>query len=250
MTPEEQAVETAIAAFRSETRKRLRFLVGAGVLVPASLSSGAVGLFQQIIGHSGGLVWLLICMVGILTAAVLIARNGRSEQHAIPPLIDARAVGALIEMRGVSVGAEKREVDVLLIAALNELQPTDGALLTRSHRSVLNEALRLPEFDRNAELLVAVLHAHSQVGDETSLAAIEDLARHQGEAGSERRVREAARNCLAELRPRLERQRPGKQLLRASGAALAPEILLRAAEAIGPRSQPSEMLRPVDTPPL
>jgi hypothetical protein len=248
MKSDEEAVDTAIAAFRCETRKRLRRFKWIALLVSASVASGLIGLFPELLGLSNGLVWLLFSVLGILAAAVLAARHIRTGQHTVLSLTDARGVGALIERWSVSLGADSKAMSGLLIAALYRIKTSDASLLTRAHRSILNEGLRAPEFDRNAELLVAVLCAYSQVGDETSLPAIEDLARHEGEPGPEHRVREAARNCLAELRPRLERQRPGKELLRASGETTAPEILLRAADGAAPRSQPSEMLRPGDKP--
>lgn len=242
MNSDADPVDRAISRFRDETRSRRRRIFGSLALLALSLVAGIVGLIYKSMGMHGGLAWLLLSVSGVLCAALIVSKAGHGEVKITAEIGDVRPLGALLERLDLSFGAERRVVASLLIALLQRIRESDADCFGRAQRVRLNEALGLPEFARDADLLIAILAAYERVGDEDSLLLIEALAALPGEPGAERRVRDAARFYRKGLRERVERLRTGAELLRASSASESGEMLLRAANESS-QTPESELLR-------
>lgn len=72
-------------------------------------------------------------------------------------------------------------------------------------------------------LVLAVLRALEQVGDESTLPTVERLAQVKSRAQRGIRIGQAAQSCLAALKYRIERDRGSETLLRASSYAPTPQ---------------------------
>lgn len=131
--------------------------------------------------------------------------------QAVGPLIDVLATRTSI---GFFPG---RKIKVALIRLLPRLQSTDANLLVPRQRSALNRFLRHDDSGRNpfynADLSVAILRALEQVGDETALPDVRNLAKSAKDA----RVRSAAQECLPFLQQLVDHPHLENTLLRASG---------------------------------
>lgn len=242
MTAKADQVSQEVTKFRQETRRRRLRISGAALLLVISLFAGIIGVVCKSTGVPGGLAWLLLSVVGVVLAALCISNVGESEARLGQELSDASAAGALIERRAVSFGSDRRRVEGLLIEQLQHIPSSDASKLSRAERARLDEVLRLPDFEQDTALLIAILFAYERVGDAESLPIVEALAARPGETPAERRVRDAARFCREGLRQRVERLRSSDALLRPADASCGADILLRAASETG-QTPASELLR-------
>lgn len=155
---------------------------------------------------------------------------------------DLRAVGVLVD--GLKI-AQNQARDVL-IPLLPRLQASDAPLLDREQRHILNRFLGHKTFFPNRDnmaLVLAILKAYEQVGDEEAIPSVEKLAAGQGYGARSRDIREAAKACLPYLQQRAAQQHARQTLLRASGASgVAGENLLRAADNVS-AADPQQLLR-------
>jgi hypothetical protein len=94
------------------------------------------------------------------------------------------------------------------------------------------------------ELVIAVLKALEQVGDESSIRHVERLARIRPVAQNQQRIQEAAQQCLSALLQSVESRSPGSTLLRASEGS-STEALLRPARS-EPGAESENLLRPAE----
>jgi hypothetical protein len=106
--------------------------------------------------------------------------------------------------------------EALLIKLLPKLNATDGAFLTPAARRKLYPYLVIDNALQYADFLIAILRALEQMGDETAIQPVRDLARSVATSPNGIRVRTEAQHCLAALRARVGRMEVGKTLLRAS----------------------------------
>jgi hypothetical protein len=159
---------------------------------------------------------------------------------------DVRMVGPLVEAySALNLSQENRPVREALTVLLPRLQASDARVLTEEHRQMLNRVLgssALSYSKENNRLIIAILKAYEQVGDESALPFVERLAKGE-KAGVNREVREAAQACLPFLQERAERERASSELLRAASASDTPsDVLLRpAAGAL--EADPQQLLR-------
>ena len=78
------------------------------------------------------------------------------------------------------------------------------------------------------DLILAVLKAFERVGDASALPSVERLATALGKTSAERRIREAALECLPFLRWRIEQMHATQTLLRSANPPdTPPAVLLR-----------------------
>ncbi len=131
-----------------------------------------------------------------------------------------------------------------LISVLPRLQASDAALLNDAQRAKLCHILSLPVENplfkdvrylfqpaRNSaiDIRIAILQAFEQVGDSKALSVVERLAKREAGSAGEKRIQEAANQCLPALQLRTEEQRSSQTLLRAADASsAATDTLLRA----------------------
>ena len=158
---------------------------------------------------------------------------------AIPTLIDAITLNA----------SQKYRVRVTraLAALLPRLKASDANLLTSRHRYTLNLMLgscfqpHLRGIDE--EFTLAILKAYEQVGDAKAVPVVEKIANHNPRNAGQRRIQQAAEECLPLLRANLGEVASTQTLLRASTRqADAPAMLLRPAAAAS-LTPPAELLR-------
>lgn len=179
---------------------------------------------------------------------------GHADVRSIGPLIDALKLDDL-RTREISYNA--------LIPLLPQLKASDAALLNDSQRTKLLRILSLPienplykdvrDLFRPAknqaiEIRVSILQALEQVGDSKAIPFVAPLAKQEAKTDGERRIKEAAQECLPALKLRAEQQQTIQTLLRASQPSDAlPDTLLRAAA--GHQDTPSEQLVRASDPP-
>ena len=125
-----------------------------------------------------------------------------------------------------------------LTRLLPRLQSTDKTILNPDQIACLNRALGRD----NRPLVIAILSAYEQIGDETCVRPVEDLIAGSSKASVYETVIEAARHCLAALKQNIELQRQSRTLVR---AAMGPteEMLLRPVEG-NDKTDPEILLRP------
>ena len=203
-------------------------------------------------------------MSGVIGMAAASSKSYKSAASELSTIEERRAVGPLAECLDIEEKTVRIQVEKALIRLLPRLQASDAALLDLEPRACLNKALQ----GKNEELMVAILRAYEQVGDETALPYVEALARKVPESSNTAQnagfkeaslqvlrepraalsltgnVAEAAQACLPALRLRVEQQRASQTLLRGSSAReVAPDTLLRAAHASAD-THPAQLLIP------
>jgi hypothetical protein len=149
-----------------------------------------------------------------------------SRFHNIAPerlsqIDDRRAVGPLLEALDIPDTKTRRAVTTALIRLLPQLREDDGRLLTDTQREGLYRALEPPkllgfsqpgQYDKN--LVVAVLQALEQIGEEYAIPHVEALERSSPYVS----VRKAAKTCRSHLESRYQTEqiRARRTLLRAA----------------------------------
>jgi hypothetical protein len=168
-------------------------------------------------------------------------------------LDDLHCVGPLVEIWGGvgSLGFD-RKTRKLAAHALTRLLPrlkaSDAELLNEKQRAILRNALDMNGYlawgrYRDTDFLVAILKAFEQIGD----WRCEPHVRRMAETSKNKRVQEAARNCLPYLEALAIKGRVGENLLRSSDKpASGPDVLLRPATG-NIETAPQQLLHPVDS---
>lgn len=106
-----------------------------------------------------------------------------------------------------------------LSVLLPQVKASDGALLNQHQRTVLLRYLKLQNVVRYEKLLIAILQALEQIGDESSIPAVELLAASDPVNSAQVRVRDAAEHCLRFLPEVAAAKTASQTLLRASEPA-------------------------------
>jgi hypothetical protein len=177
----------------------------------------------------GQIVWSTIC-------AILGWRQQRNRAAQILAAFDdVRIVGPLAEALQYG-GADTRDAARrTLLRLLPKMQSSDASRLSDRQRDCLYALLE----SSDTELVLAILKALEQIGDDRAVLYVEALTVSRDTA-----IREAAVACLPFLKARAEQQRLSQTLLRASRAAdTTPELLLRPARGTG-ETDPQQLLRP------
>ena len=166
-----------------------------------------------------------------------LAKSG--DVSAIPTLIDAITLNASQKYR--------KRVTRALTALLPRLKASDANLLTPRHRYTLNLMLgscfqpHLRGVDEDFTL--AILKAYEQVGDAKAVPVVERIANHNPRNAGQRRIQQAAEECLPLLRANLGEVASTQTLLRASTRQTnMPDTLLRPVLASS-STPPAELLR-------
>jgi hypothetical protein len=252
---------------RQQAQDELRVLIAADVRriqrIQTAIAGDAIAMlsfFTSILvyvlaGHpleyhpsSDVLAMLIVVFAGIAWLLILLQRR---TVRRIIALDIPQAVGPLIDVLATQGCVAGGKIKVALIRLLPRLRSSDASFLTSRHRKSLNQFFRLDESWRDsngvhgAALKIAVLRALEQIGDETSLPAVERLAK----SARDPQVRAAAQDCLPFLQHRIEKARIEQTLLRASGTGYSPEVLLRPANNEA-EAAPEQLLRasPVNEP--
>ncbi len=143
-----------------------------------------------------------------------------------------------------------------IIRILPRLRASDTDLMDADTRKLLNQQLgrstrALSEAWAGARRVeehtaydVAILKAWEQVGDERALPFVEKLAGLNARTSAQKRVQQAALECLPYLQSRADQQRVAHTLLRAAQPPVEPgDVLLRAATAYAAPVETEHLLR-------
>ncbi len=151
---------------------------------------------------------------------------------------DIRAVGTLAEALWFEEEDIRKGAAEALLRLLPRLTATDSWLLDDHQHGCLYRALALRGLTKQrADLLIAILHALEQIGDDRAVRCVEKLIGMEAYTASEKRVIAVAQQCLPGICARASQSQDPALLLRASALReAAVETLLRPAKA----SQPAE----------
>jgi HEAT repeat protein len=202
---------------------------------------------------------LQLIVAGAFVDATLTIR--RNTVKALSQADDVRMIGPLVLCLNDGDEEVRKVVSKTLQVALPQLRANDRSPLSVEEREALLKTLEGEDY----ALIVAVLKALEQIGDERALPAVEKLlatetsehrnlfwtrllygdgAAHQRRVGMAE-VRKAAQECLPYLRVRAEEARQAKTLLRPTGISetVAGETLLRSAQG-ATSTEVEQLLRP------
>jgi hypothetical protein len=252
LTPEMQANRAAMQAQlasllderskRGQPAMRLGFLIASwSIIVPYT---GGQGLVNAIAGNwLEGLVWF--CLSGMATQLhrITLTANDTKTARELAGFEDVRVIGTLAEALEWP-DAEMRHVAALaLIQLLPKMRASDAGLLTASQRGCLYRLLKPENAEETEELLLAILTALEQVGDEKAVPYVQSLANHFPATVAQKRVTDAAIQCLPYLEERVQQNRFSQTLLRSSQAEeVGADVLLRPAQG-GVDTDPQVLLR-------
>jgi HEAT repeat protein len=144
--------------------------------------------------------------------------------------MDLAAAGPLAEALWDDDRYVRTEAEEALISLLPRLKFTDGHLLSDGQRACLHRAVRPPRRKREGDLVVAIIGALTQIGDEKAVPHVERLAEEPARGALHEQVAAFARESLPALRQSVE-------------AAKAVRTLVRPAD--GSRSVEQSLVRPV-----
>jgi HEAT repeat protein len=224
-------VEVILRALEDEPRRRRR---RRALTISLSLSAGLLVFFGFVLGLHNltyGMVlgiWIGFGLFYLLWSSDRFKNMTAGEiASVLAQYDDLRAIGPLLE----ALNCPEPDVRVLSELALARLLPrltaADAALLNEEQYLCLFRAL----YSRYTDLVVGVIRAFREIGDERALLTVRQLAGRPPRSPRQQFIHRAARECLPALQERLERERAGNVLLR-------------------PASQPTETLpRPVMTDP-
>jgi len=179
---------------------------------------------------------------GVFAGGVVATRRQVRATVRLSQLKDRRVLGPMIDALEFSQIRMRRLAREALIELLPQVRESDSTLLQPHHRQILNKALRRKQFAHStARLKCAILAAYEQIGDETALPIVEELASQY--ANTPRSVHDAALACLPSLRSRSHDSLSTRELLRGSTpTARDPSTLIRPSSS-REATKPDELLR-------
>lgn len=234
------AVDRLMQAIDREAQKRRRrvmlYKVILSVWVGIMILMGVTGNAEHIGSFTG--------MFGAFASLYAVSQQQKNAASELAKLRPKRAVGPLADALEYGDKSIRTLASSALQDILPQLQASDDHLLNVEQRGRLYNVLKRARFKQDALLMIAILKALEQIGDEKALPAVENLAKIESCNGMEPLVKEAAQECLPALTERVERQRRAQTLLRPAAAPDNPaELLLRPAPGAAP-ADPDRLLRP------
>jgi hypothetical protein len=156
---------------------------------------------------------------------------------------DVRAIGPLAESLEWPDESVKATARTALTRLLPQLRVSDAGLLNAKQRGCLYRCLKMPNAMRHSAFLFALLKCLEQVGDEAAVPYVTRLAKSVALTRVQKRVRQAAEECLPFLTLRAEQMRHSQILLRPAGVdGSTAAVLLRPAVG-GTEADPQQLLR-------
>jgi hypothetical protein len=233
-------VDAQLQEFEEEIRKlqvpgmRVAFLFASwGIILPYC----AVQTYMQFAAHNwpGGLLFGASALLSTQLHRLTVTRKHEILTRRLAKIEDVRCVGRLAE----ALEWPDPTIRHIAIAALTRLLPrvkaSDNALYTPRQRGNLHRMLILANAKQYDKCMVAILQALQQIGDETALPYVEQLANAQPTSNPELKVCDAARDCLPFLQERASQTQSSQTLLRASSAiATGTDMLVRPAIGVNP----------------
>ena len=186
------------------------------VVVPYALYQT---IFQFIDGNwIGGVVFTIITVLSTQFHRLTLMGQHSILARRLAKIDDVRCIGRLAEVLEWPDEMEKDVATSALSRLLPKVRASDKIFQTPQQRMNLNRMLTLKNARRHAGFLVDLLKALEQIGDETSLPFVQQLASATPATAQQRRVCDAARECLPYLELRSDLSRDSQTLLRASSA--------------------------------
>ncbi|MCW3055439.1 MAG: hypothetical protein JWN14_4609, partial [Chthonomonadales bacterium] len=229
----------------SRPAMRVAFLVANwGIIVPYTA-------FQAVTSFADHQPLLGFCWTGlsVLTSQlyrVSLSRRRVSTMRKQAQQRDPKAVGQLAEALSWPDQDLQYEAASALTVLLPMLKANDASLLSAAQRECLHHELTLPNARTQSELMVAILQAFQQVGDNAAIPYVESLAVSKPRTPQEQKVVQEAQECLPYLRLCASNNSASHSLLRASSFTdTATDNLLRPSWD-NPETRPEQLLRPSD----
>jgi hypothetical protein len=264
-----ESVEALGTALSQETRRfRRNILYGLGGV---SAFAALMIVVKSLLGEerweallpahiivSGTMSLLLILSFFIVYSVGKPRRRQRKLTAQVADQYDVRSIGPLIDALYLD-DPQTREIAITaLTERLPHLKASDADLLDEAQRARLCYLLSVPienplhkdvrrlfrpADSRAIAFRVAILQAFAQVGDSKTLPFVERLAKGEARTEGEKRLQEAAQDCLPALQLRVKLESHSRTLLRAAHALTGTETLLRPATG-RPDTDPQSLLRP------
>jgi hypothetical protein len=238
LRPEQVLDLVRYEAYQYGRRRRVvrKLLIGAAVLYVAVPVLSFIARSSALLAYIYGLPLLLTPIV------VGVFGRHRRFVRSLARYDDVRVVGPLVE--ALEMDESISVVEDQLTKYLPHLRANDGVLLNVAQRRMLDRALLRC---RKPDLVLAILTAFRQIGDAKSLTAVEKLANGQSRTSSNRRVQQAAIDCVPYLQLRAQTEHDAQTLLRPVYSADPEGTLLRPAHGPGD-ADPQVLLRPAAEP--
>jgi hypothetical protein len=226
-------VDAQLQEYEAELQKlqspgmRVGFLFASwGVIVPYC----CVQTYLQFAGRdwAGGILFGVLTLLSTQLYRLTLTDRHRALAKRLSRLDDVRCVSRLAEALEWPDPVVRQGTLSALTRLLPRVQASDNVLRSPRQRANLHRMLTLPNARTHERFLIALLSALEQVGDETSVPPVEQLAKAQPTSAAQRRVCDAARECLPALQMRAANHQSSHTLLRASSAtATGVEMLVR-----------------------
>ena len=226
--PDAQAVATLLAQAKRTDRQQKRRVLAVFVLFEATLMSPFVwsvlhhGYWNPHLKPYSSLFTLLSLYLPFCALFGIAYKRNYLDMEALTRVGGSKAIPFLLESLRVS-GSHENQKAVLraLIVLLPKMRASDASLLTWRHRHTLNALLRQRFFESwmngaDYSLALAILKAYEQVGDAKAIPIVERLAKYRTNSEGQRKIQEAAQECLPLLRANAGGVETTQTLLRAS----------------------------------
>ena len=222
---------------------RLGFLVASwAVLVPGA---SWLAFSAYLSGDKSGIaLYSLLALAATQLHRLSLSPQQANSARKLAKQADIHGVGALAEALEWPDSEVRELAGIALTNLLPQLRASDAGLLAAHQRECLHRVLKMRNAGFESPLMLAILNGLEQVGDAAAIPHVERLAASPALTSKQRRVKEAAEQCLPFLRDRADATRGSSMLLRASTPReiVASELLLRPATSVG-ASEAEELLR-------
>lgn len=189
---------------------------------------------------AGNMYWIVQGIAGLWAADKAVSTRTNAAR-ALSNAGDPRAVGVLAMAVRDREPFVRKEARYALQVLLPRVRATDASFIASDQ---MNALLQIPDRPENDVLILPLLKALGQIGDERAIPVVERLMQSPRDE-----VRAAASDCLPAVTMRMQRARESATLLRASSggpSSVAPDQLLRPASGVqADETPPDQLLRPM-----
>ncbi len=270
--PRNQATETdpVLEAWSSTRARRLRVATLAAIATGAIAAIAAVWLIafaepaaRDVVvttgtetvrvssGSGRAFPWgAVMVAIGIATVGAAFVSGLRRPRHSeafLGAVADMSTIGRFAEALHHEDRYVRTEAEEALIAMLPRLKAGDSGLLNDRQRAALHRAIRPPRRKREADLVVAVIGALTEIADERAIPHVQRLAEEPARGPHQEAARAFASERLPILKERVEAARAVQTLVRPASAPDRSDTLLRPATA-GPAGPVDQLVRPASDP--
>ena len=242
-------LDKELAKFEAELKRlqvpgmRIGFLIATWCVV---FPYGAFQtVFQFLNGNwIGGSIFAILTVLSTQFHRLTLMGQHKLLARRLAKIEDVRCIGRLAEVLEWPDSAVQQVAISSLSQLLPQVKASDKVFQTARQRANLHRMLTLPNARRHARFLVNLLKALEQIGDESAMPYVQQLAKAAPTSTQQRRVCDAARECLPYLELRVDLNRNSQTLLRASSAfSVGSDMLVRPASASGATDR-DQLLRP------